>query len=171
MLGILKYVGFLILAFIGVGQTYVYRRIQGKWKSFPVVRGEIIESKLANFTNTEGQRVYEANIKFEYDFEGQKYCSDTPLLRSPQLFKDHNFEHELLQKYKVGDRVNVKVLPRSPKVAFIEIEPFSRLSAIAIPILAVLYLAFVFGYGWFMVEVMGHDSDLGDRVFEQIQKT
>ncbi|MCX2796253.1 DUF3592 domain-containing protein [Microbulbifer thermotolerans] len=166
MFGILKYVGFLILAFIGVGQTYIYRRIQGKWRSFPVVRGKIIESKLENFTNIEGQRVYEASIKFEYEFEGQRYCSDTPLLRSPQLFKDHNLEHELLKKYKVGDHVDVKVLPRTPEVAFIEVEPFSRLSAIAIPILILLYIASIFGYGWFIAEVMGHDSNFGDWTFE-----
>ncbi|WP_444930358.1 DUF3592 domain-containing protein [Microbulbifer sp. SSSA002] len=154
MLSILKYAGLLFLAFAGVIQTYIYRRIQGKWRSLPVVRGKIIESKLVNFINTEGQRVYEANIKYKYDFKGQRYYSDTPLLRSPQLFKDHNLEHELLQKYKVGDHVNIKVLPNSPEVAFIEVEPFNRLSAIAIPILTVLYIAFIFGYGWFMGEML-----------------
>ncbi|WP_444946667.1 DUF3592 domain-containing protein [Microbulbifer sp. VTAC004] len=148
MFGILKYIGLVIIVSLGFGQTFVYQRVKKKWNSLPVVDAKIKTSKLKNFTNAEGQRVYEAQIEFEYEYMGVKYSSDTPLLRSPQLFKNNNIEHDLLSRYKEGGSVAVRVMPSSPKNAFIEMERFSKLSAVVIPVLIVIYSLAVFGYGW-----------------------
>ncbi|QFT54886.1 DUF3592 domain-containing protein [Microbulbifer sp. THAF38] len=148
MFGILKYIGLVIIVGLGFCQTFVYQRVKKKWASLPLVDATITRSKLKNFANTEGRRIYEAQIEFGYEYKGEKFYSDTPLLRSPQLFKDNNIEHDLLNKYKEGDSVKVRLLPDSPKNAYIEVERFSTLSAIAIPVLFILYGVAVFGYGW-----------------------
>ncbi|WP_444939162.1 DUF3592 domain-containing protein [Microbulbifer sp. JMSA002] len=148
MFGVIKYVGLIVIVGLGFCQTFVYLRVKKKWASLPLIDATVTKSKLKNFANTEGQRIYEAQIEFEYEYKEEKFYSDTPLLRSPQLFKDNNIEHDLLNRYKEGDSVSVRLLPHSPKNAYIEVERFSTLSAVAIPILLILYGAAVFGYGW-----------------------
>ncbi|WP_299597587.1 DUF3592 domain-containing protein [uncultured Microbulbifer sp.] len=154
MFGILKYIGLVVIFGLGFAQTFVYSRVNKRWNSLPLVDAKITTSKLKNFTNTEGQRVYEAQIEFEYEYSGAKYRSDTPLLRSPQLFKDNNIEHDLLSRYKEGEKLKVRVIPGSPKDAYIEMERFSRLSAVVIPVLFIIYSIAVFGYGWFLTSVL-----------------
>ncbi|GAB2902791.1 hypothetical protein GCM10027180_36510 [Microbulbifer echini] len=64
------------------------------------------------------------------------------------MFKDNNIEHDLLNRYKKGDSVKVRLPPHSPKNGYIEVERFSTLSAVAIPVLFILNGVAVFGYGW-----------------------
>lgn len=123
----------------------------------------ITTSRLLNHNDVRGSRVYEALLEFEYDFRGKRYRLNTPLLRSMQLFSDKNIEHELLAKYKEHDLVNVRVMPSSPQNAFIEVQPFSLASATGVPMLAILYAATVFGYGWIVVNIFNYESDAGDR--------
>lgn len=164
MFGLLKYLGMVLLFTIGVGQTYLYRKVKKQWGNLPVVPAEIVESKLINHSDIEGRRVYEASIRFKYQFQGTEYISDTPLLKSPQLFPDKDIEHALLAKYKIGNIINARVIPDSPKHAFLEVSTFSMLSALAIPLLVLLYALAVFGYGWIAVQMLDYKSP--DRVYE-----
>ena len=169
MLGILKYLGMILLFTVGIGQTYLYRKVKKQWGSLPVVRAEILESQLLDYNDMEDRRVYEAKIRFRYEFRGEQYESETPFLKSPQIFPDKNIEHDLLARYKVGDIINARVMANTPKVAYLEITPFSKLSAIGVPALILLYALAVFGYGWLAVNVLNYESR--DRTYEQIHNT
>ncbi len=159
MLGILKYIGALLLCSIGFGQTFLYRKVKKQWATLPEVEGEIVESKLLNHNDLDGNRIYEAQIVFKYRFNGNEFESSTPVLKSPQLFPNKDLEHDLLSRYKVGDMVVVRVLPNRPKLAYLEISPFSKLSAILLPVFTVIYFIVVFGYGWATALIFGAESN------------
>ena len=169
MLGILKYLGIVLLFTIGIGQTYLYRKVKKQWDSLPVVGAEIIESRLLDYNDMDDRRIYEAKIRFKYKFRGEEYESETPLLKSPQLFPDKDIELDLLARYKEGDIINARVMPNLPEAAFIEVAPFSKLSAIGIPVLILLYALAVFGYGWLAVNIFNYESR--DRTYELIHNT
>jgi len=150
----------MVLLFgIGVGQTYLYRKVKRQWDSLPVVGAEIIESQLLDYNDMDDRRIYEAKIRFRYKYRGEEYESETPLLKSPQLFPDKDIEHDLLARYKVGDIINARVMPNLPSAAFIEVAPFSKLSAIGVPVFVLLYALAVFGYGWFVVNIFNYESE------------
>lgn len=148
---IFKFVVPFGLVALGLFQTLYYRRLKSVFSELPVVAGEIIESKLHDdpWTNP-GKRVFEARIKYKYRFRGKEYIGDTPALRGYQLWPSYSYEYELLKRYKKGDIANIKVVPSNPRIAYLEVAPLDKKSAMLMPILAVGYLAFLFGYIYFI---------------------
>ena len=159
MLGILKYVGFIILFGLGIGQSLLYRKIKRNWDSLPVTRGEIIESRLIDHNDIDGNRVYAATIQCRYNHLGTDYESEAVVLRSAQLVPNFNYEHKLVQRYKKGDRVEIRVLPQKPDVAIIELAPLNKASVILVPLIIIGYALLVVGYGWAMNEIFTYESN------------
>ena len=135
------------LQFFGVGQTYLYLKLKKQWNSFPIVSAVITKSKLFDFTCSGGQRDYEAQISFKYTFRGKDYESDTPALRSPQVFPLYEYESTLLDKYKEGEMYNARVHPNLAEMAFLEIAPLSKLSVFLLPLIILGYFAYLIGLG------------------------
>ena len=160
MLGILKYIGFFFLCGIGIGQSLLYRRISKNWDPMTITSGEITESKLLNQNEVNGTRTYHAIIRCKYNHLGLQYESEVLPLRSVQLVPSFQYEHELLQKYKKGQRVEIRLFPSQPDLPFLELQPLSKKSVILVPILLLAYAAFVFGYGWAMIEAFTYDSGI-----------
>lgn len=125
----------------------LYFRLKKNWRFFPVVAGTITESRLFDFTSFDTQRTYEAQIKFKYRFREKDYESNTPALRSPQVFPLYEYEQTLLDKYKVGEIHNVRVHPNLPDMAFLEIAPLSKLSVFLLPIIIFGYFGYLVGLG------------------------
>ena len=147
----LKFVVPFGLFALGNLQTLYYRRLKSVFDELPVVAGEIIESKLHDDPwSNPGKRVFEARIKYRYSFRGKDYIGDTPALRGYQLWPSYFYEYELLKRYKAGDIANVKVVPSNPGTAYLEVAPLDKKSALLMPILAVGYIALVFGYVYFV---------------------
>jgi hypothetical protein len=160
MLGIIKYIGFFILVGLGIGQSLIYRKVKRNWNSLPVTRGEIIESKLIDHNDTDGNRVYEASIRCRYNYLGTDYESEAAVLRAAQLVPNYNYEHQLVQRYKKGNNVEIRVLPKKPSVAIIELAPLNKASVILVPLIIVAYALLVFGYGWAMHEITTYESNV-----------
>lgn len=135
------------LILLGLFQTIHYRRVSKNFDKLPVVACTIIESKLLDdaFSNP-GKRIYEAQIKYKYTFRGQEYIGETPSLRGYELWPDLDYEWVLLRKYKENEIFNAHVLPNSPKIAYLEVAPLDKRSAILMPFVMVGYLAFIWGY-------------------------
>jgi hypothetical protein len=55
-----------------------------------------------------------------------------------------------VEECKVGDVVNVRVVPAAPELAYIKVAPFSLWSAVLLPVATVLYGVFIIGYFWFI---------------------
>ncbi|MDB2409021.1 DUF3592 domain-containing protein [Pseudomonadales bacterium] len=158
MLGIIKYIGFFILFGLGIGQSLLYRKIKRNWSSLPVVRGKIIESKLIDHNDIDGNRVYKASIRCRYNHLGTDYESEATVLRSAQLVPSFNYENQLVQRYKKESNVEIRVLPKKPDVAIIELAPLNKTSVILVPLIIVGYAFLVFGYGWAMHEIFTFES-------------
>ena len=45
---------------------------------------------------------------------------------------------------------NARVVPAVPEMAYLEVAPFSRVSAILLPIITVLYALAIVGYFWYI---------------------
>ena len=100
---VIKYGVFVVLAFLGILQTFIYKRLERDWEKLSLVSATITESRLFDHTDSGGVRSYEALIKFKYRFREKEYEADTPALRGVQLFPQYDFEHTLLDKYKEGE--------------------------------------------------------------------
>ena len=124
-----------------------------------MTRGEIIESKLIDHNDMDGNRVYEAAIQCRYNHLGTDYESDAMILRSAQLVPNFNYEHRLVKRYKKGDRVEIRVLPHKPDVAIIELAPLNKASVILVPLIIIGYAFLVFGYGWAMHEIFTYENN------------
>jgi hypothetical protein len=151
ILNIFKWGIFAILVFINVAQTFFYIRIRKYFEKLPLIAAQITCSELLNYTGERGRRVWEARIRYKYSFRGKEYEGSTPALRSPQLFGPAwEFESKLVEECKVGDFVNVRVVPAAPELAYIKVAPFSFWSAVLLPVITVLYAGFIIVYFWFL---------------------
>lgn len=149
-----------MLVFVNIAQTILYIRIRKYFNKLPLVSAKITHSELLNHTGLNGQRVWEARIRYIYSFRGKKYEGSTPALRSPQLFGPAwGFETRLVEECKVGDFVNVRVVPAAPELAYIKIAPFSFWSAVLLPVITVLYAVFVIGYFWLLGSAISEGID------------
>lgn len=128
----------------------MYKRIKRDWETYPVVAATITESRLFDFTDSNGSRTYDALIKFEYRFREKNYESDTPALRGVQLFPQYDFAQQLLDKYKEGEMYNARVHPDLPDIAYLEIEPLSKKSMILVPLIILGYIAYLAGLGFYL---------------------
>ena len=128
----------------------MYLRLKKYWHRFRVVAAEITESKLVDYIDVSEERIFEARISFKYSFRGKEYVSNTPALKSFSFGPQFNYEAELASRYKVGDIVNAYVAPGLPELAYLELGPFNKLSAILAPIAACIFLVYLVGWGWFM---------------------
>ena len=150
MLKILKWIGLLVLVATNTFNAFAYRRIKRIWGHLPVVAATITHCSLDDHLTVEGGRKYEAKIRFSYDFRGKTYESGTPALRGPQLFPLWNYESEMIKRYEVGEMYNARVVPSGPELAYLEVAPFSKVSAIFLPIITVLYAAGLIAYWWYI---------------------
>ena len=82
---------FIALLAPNVIQSLSYLRIRRMWSALPVVIGTITRSKLLDYHDEDGKRVYEADVRVRYVFRGQEYESHTPALRSYRLFPQWHF--------------------------------------------------------------------------------
>lgn len=138
-MNILKWLVLVGLVLTNTLQFLMYRSVKRNWGRYIPVRATITRSKLIDQLNADGNRDYEAEIRFKYLWDGKEYESDTAILRGPQLFPLWNYESSLLQKYKEGDYCEARVHPRNPDIAFLELAPLSKMSAILLPIMTIGY--------------------------------
>ncbi|MEX2964284.1 DUF3592 domain-containing protein [Microbulbifer sp. TYP-18] len=127
-----------LMILFGFFQTIVYLRLRKTFANWPIVAGEITHSRLLNQLDLNGREMIEAIISFNYKFEGKEYKSETPALRGYDLFPSLAYEAYLTNKYRPGDVVNARVNPRVNEIAYLEIAPFSRLSAVLVPLMPIL---------------------------------
>lgn len=122
--------------------TASYLILISKWKRFEFINVKVIKSKLNNYNDIDGRRVFESEIMFEYRVNGKLYRSHTPAIKSPQMFPDLNFEYDLVDKYKEGENYQAKINPYNPKQAFLEVAPYTKLSTLELlgNLLLVLFL-------------------------------
>lgn len=151
MLKILKWAALIVLAATNTLTAFFYRRIRKYWSHLPVVAATVTHCSLDDYLTVEGGRKYRANIRFTYEFNGKTYESRTPALRGPQVFPLWNYEWEMVQKYKVGQQYEARVVPSGPELAYLEIAPFSWVSAVFLPILTALYAVVLLVYWWYVV--------------------
>ncbi|WP_444957517.1 DUF3592 domain-containing protein [Microbulbifer sp. ZKSA002] len=132
-----------VMILFGFFQTIVYLRMRKTFGNWPVVVGEITHSRLLNQLDSNGKKVTEAIIAFNYKFRGREYKSEMPVLRGYDLFPSLEYESYLTKKYRPGDIVDARVNPKVSGLAYLEVAPFSRLSAILVPLLPVLGVALI----------------------------
>ncbi len=150
LISIFKFVFPFILIAFGLFQTFIYFQLKKRMNKWPVVAAKIIKSVLLDYNDVNGERIYEANIEFEYEFRGQNYTSDTPLLKGYEVFTKWDRESELLTKYKEGNIVNARVCPHAPGISFLEISKFDWLSALLVPLGIILYVLFFRLWAYFI---------------------
>ena len=138
-MNILKWLVLVGLALTNTIQFIMYRSVRRNWEHYIPVRAIISRSRLIDQLNTDGGRDYQAEIRFTYHWNGKEYESDTAILRGPQLFPLWNYESLLLQKYKQGEHCEARVHPQNPEIAFLEMAPLSKKSAILLPVLTIGY--------------------------------
>ena len=155
ILSLIKYGLFVVLSVIGLGQVVSYKMLKRNWGKFRVVAGEILESRILHYTDTEGKTVFEARIRFKYQFQGKEYESETPALRGPQLFPLFDYESKLVQRYKRGEIYNIRVHPLEPEIAYLEVAPLSKISVVVLPFVLLGYLAYLSGIGWYFSLMLG----------------
>lgn len=151
MLSIVKWGVLAALVVTGSLQAFIYLRIRKYWDKLPVVAAEITHSKIDRWTDSNGKFHYDADIKFSYRFRGKDLASDTPALRSVELFVPFNYNGSLVAKYPIGEVVNARVLPVEPYTAYLEVAPFSKLSVILTPLLILLWSAYIVGTSAFFL--------------------
>jgi len=154
LFNILKFGVPLVLALFGLLQTIIYLRLSKVYDALPVVAAEIIESKLRDFHDINERRIFEARIRYTYTFRGEEYIGDTPVLEGPNLFKRFSRTTDLLKRYSVGDIVNARVIPTMPHLAYLEMQPLNKISAILLPAICVGLLLYFGAIGWFFSFVM-----------------
>ena len=138
----------LFLICTGTLKTVIYFFQKKNFEKWPVVAAEVVYCKLYDSPHEHSfmGREYEAIIHFKYTFRGNEYQSKTPFLKGYKLFSDMGSEKNILQQFKVGDIKNARVNPKIPELAYFSIKPIHWPSTILVPIGAVLYLGFMFGY-------------------------
>lgn len=148
---VLKWATLVILVVTNVAQTFFYIRVRNRFHRLPIVASQITHSELLNYNDDRGRRIWKAKIGYKYTFRGKEYEGSTPALRSPQLFSPAwKFESSLVKECKVGDYVNIRVVPNAPHLAYIKVAPFSFWSSVLLPVITILYAVFFFGYFWFL---------------------
>ena len=110
-------------------QVFIYRALKRQWKTMPVVAATITKSRIDSWNDPFGRRHYDADIELTYRFRGEELTSDTPVLRGPELWVTFRYNSSLVDRYKAGEMHNVRVFPSEPPVAYLEIAPFSKISA------------------------------------------
>ncbi|WP_444888927.1 DUF3592 domain-containing protein [Microbulbifer sp. JMSA008] len=143
---VFKFVQLLIpvlMILFGFFQTFIYLKLRKTFSNWPVVVGEITHSRLLNQLDLNGKNVTEAIIAFNYKFKGKMYKSEMPVLRGYDLFPSLEYETYLTKKYRPGDVVEVRVNPKVNEFACLEVAPFSRLSAILVPLMPILGIALI----------------------------
>lgn len=127
-------------------QLLNYMFTKNRFKNLPIIDGVVISSKLDNYNDVEGKRVYSANIRFRYSLNDKEYEADSIALRSFHLFPFHDYEHELVEKYQEGVVVPVRYFSANPEKAYLEVAPLSKLSTAAllsVTLVALSYLVFL----------------------------
>ena len=139
-----------LLAFGALGaalyQLITFLLTRRAFNELPSVKGIVTESKLDDYSDAEGKRVYSANIEFKFTLNNEEYTSNSSALRSFQLVPDHNYECNLVGKYESGDVVTVRYKAGCPDQAYLEVAPLSLMSAAAVLLgssLAVTYLVYI----------------------------
>ncbi len=145
----LKWIFFVFLVFTNSAQFYLYRKVKQRWERMPVVAAIITKSALRDYNDLNGNRVYEADIRFEYQFRGNSYESVTPSLEGPALGPRWNYATELVDRYAVGEMYNARVIPEQPDVAYLEVASLNKVAVVLVPALTVAYGLYLFGIVWF----------------------
>ncbi len=135
-------VGGILVAFF---QLLSYLIVKSKYNNMHVVEGAITHSKLDNYNDVDGKRVFQANIEIEYKFNGRTYISASPVLRSFEFSPSHNFENNLVERYQAGEVVNVRLNENYPASGYIVIAPLSVVSSAGVSLAAIIGVAYL-GY-------------------------
>ena len=136
---------FLALTSLGLFQTLVYWRFSRTFSNWPRVQVEITHSRLLNQLG-DGKNLVEAIIAFKYTVNGREYSSNTPALRSYNLFPSLAYESQLVRKYRRGDIVTARFHPLEPSVAYLERAPLSWSSTLLVPGWIGLAVAVIYGF-------------------------
>lgn len=143
----------MIVAMLGILPAITYQFIKKRIHSWPVVVAKVTHTRLLDQLGASGETIIEAIIHFEYEFRGKSFTSKTPVLKGHDLFPSLEYEKMLIEKYKVGELYNARVDPISGKFSFLEVAPLSHISAVALPLIGVGIVCFVFGYIYFIVNL------------------
>jgi hypothetical protein len=145
---------FIIMSLAGVLQTFIYTRTKEVFEHLPVVAGEITHSRLLNQMGLNNEQLLEAIIYYKYTFRGQEYEANTPALRGYDLFPSLEYERSLVNKYKTGDIVNIRVMPEIPDLAYLEVAPLSKSSAILAPVMTLGGIALLLAYFYGIFDIL-----------------
>lgn len=124
-------------------QLISYQITKYRYKGMHVTDGVVMHSKLDNYNDVDGKRVFQANIEIEYQFNGSRYLSKFPVLRSFEISPSHNFENDLVAKCKVGESIKVRFNKSNPSKGYIAIAPLSVVSTIGVTLAALLGVAYL----------------------------
>lgn len=133
----------IILALI---QFLTYLVTKLSYQKLTAITGKIVKAKLEDYSGVDGNRVYKASFEIEYEYNDTVHLCSSPILRSFELFPAFKFESSLLDHYKAGDSVEVKLDPRKPSNCYIAVTPLSITSTLAMLVAAlvgVLYLIYL----------------------------
>lgn len=132
----------------GVVQLVSYLIAKSRFKSMVAVDGVILQSKLDDSHDTKGKRSYQANVVYKYVFEGKEYTYNNPVLRSFQLAPNHEYEYEIVGKYKAGQNVKLRLNPNRPHQSYLEIAPLSKMSTVVLIIGTCVSISYLVLVGW-----------------------
>ena len=145
----------ILLAFGAIGaavyQLLVYYLTRKKFYSLASAQGTIVKSKLDNYNDLEGKRIYSANIEYSFTHQSQEIVSNQVALRSFQLFPNFNYESGLVSKYKEGSTVIVRYKSENPLESYIEVAPLSILSVVAVLLASAAATAYLVFAKWAVV--------------------
>lgn len=141
---IISLILFVFMSLVGIAQTVVYTVLKKRLQGWPTVAAQVTHARLLNQVSPDGKTLMEAVIYFKYSYQGKEYKANTPALRGYELFPSLDYEAKLVEKYNVDEFYNVKVSPRAPELAYLEIAPLSTASTILAPMLSILGITLLY---------------------------
>lgn len=136
----------LVCISVVFGQFIAYLLTKLNYRKYPRVLGRIVKAKLDDHNGVYGNRTYRASFEVEYEYQDKLYVSHSPILRCVELFPSFQYESKLLDSYKVGDIVEVRVNPIEPNKGYFAIAPLSIMSflvMLSMGLLAVFYFMYL----------------------------
>lgn len=124
ILGILAFIVGLALVFSNLSEV---RRFD-EMRSWPVVTGEITQSKKKAYSTSEGEEAYALSIAYIYEVDLQTYKGDNIGIAKNLASLSLSDANEILQKFPVGKNVNIHFNPIKKEESFLEIGMYKPMS-------------------------------------------
>jgi len=102
-----------------VGQFWWKGRLVRQSKSWPSTPGEIIQSRVARESNSDG-RYYTPKIAYRYSAQGRAYEADTVQIGADGISGSRKQARQTVARYPVGSQALVYFDPERPERACLE---------------------------------------------------